>query len=519
MPGCLTRFSIGPLMVCAFALITASLCRAGTGADLSVCLPRAVQSLDPTDHRSRESQIVIKAMFDSLTTRDAALAVRPLLAESFTALNANEWEVRLKPNVRFHNGDALTARDVRFTFHRVIDTGAIDGRTSPRKDLFSPLAEVRVIDDLTVRFITRTPWPVLPLMLSLQEIVPEAYLTAVGTVAFGDAPVGTGPFRFVEKRADQTLILERFDGYVLAGPADAGTDHIPVSRLTITAESDMIRRMALLKRGETDIISEVPVESLTMLVMNPEIEVMARPASRSCFAELNCRKPPFDDRRVRLAMNYAMDRRMIVDTLVQGRGKALATVLPPQTSCRAADLHPYPYLPERARALLHEAGFPDNYRVSIWCEKNHQPFAGVIAMYLSRCGVPSRVVTANRKEGLDAMRRLSADILVSSWGNATFDPMDILWPKFKRGGRGNYSGYANSEADNLLVRAESSSDTAQRTSFYEAVQRIVYHDVPMIFGYAAEEFYATRSRVKGFNPSPTGMLELQTVRVDPGGSR
>lgn len=501
------------------ALLMAFPAGAVMGADLTVCLPRTVQSLDPTDHRSRETQIVIKAIFDSLTTRDAELNVKPLLAESYKALNPHMWEFRLKAGVRFHNGDPLTARDVRFTFQRVIASGAIDGRTSPRKDLFAPLADVRVIDDLTVRFMTLTPWPILPLMLSLQEIVPEGYLNSVGTKAFVQAPVGTGPFRYVEKRVDQALVLERFDNYFNAGQADDDSSTIPVHRLIVTAEPDVIRRIAMLKRGEVDIISEVPVESLTMLAMNPDIKVIARPASRSFFAEFNCRKPPFDDRRVRLAMNYAMDRRMIIDILAQGRGESLPTVLLPETSGHARGLHPYPYLPERARTLLHEAGFPESYRVSIWCDKNDEPHAGVIAMFLSKCGVASQIVTTENGEGINAMRTLEADILVSSWGNATFDPMDILWPKFKRGGRGNYSGYASKEVDDLLVRAESSLDQEQRTSCYETVQRIVHGDAPMIFGYAAEEFYAFGSRVKGFNPSPTGMLDLQTVRLESGGLR
>lgn len=486
------------------------------GNRLAICLPGSVDTLDPTDYRSRETQMVIKAMFDSLTTRDGDMNVVPQLAESFEALNSTLWEFRLKKGVHFHNGDVMTARDVRFTFERVIRDGAINGHTSARQSLFGPLTDVIVVNDYTVRFKTMTPWPILPLMMTLQEIVPETYMTTTGTSGFVQAPVGTGPFRFVEKKNDHTFVLERFKGYHASSTLAPSLESVPVNRLVFIFESDMVRRIAMLKRGDVDIISQVPPESLSMFELNPDIHVLACPASRSYFAELNCRKKPFDDRRVRIAMNYAMDMRMIVNTVLRGRGQVLPTLLLPEAFSYDPSLNPYPYVPEKAISLLKETGFKMDHTMTIYCQKTDESFAGAIAHYLSRIGIRSRITTGEKQGVIDAMKTGKADMLVSSWGNTSLDPVGILLPKLSKDGRGNYSGYSNIQVDELFSKAESTLDQESRKNLYRDIQRIIHDDAPMIFGYSAEEFYAVRSRVRGFRPTMTGMLDLNDVSIEKG---
>lgn len=486
------------------------------GNGLVVCIPSPIVSLDPTDYRDRNTQSVLKNMFDSLTTRDRNMKVVPQLAESWENLDETTWEFKLRRGVTFHNGDPFTAKDVRFTLNRVIEEGALDGKTSPRKSLLGPIAGVRMLDDFTVQIQTKKPWAILPLMLSLQEIVPAEYMQSTGSEGFQKSPVGTGPFRFVRAENDEHLVLERFEEYYGGSPGNPPVQAAPLRHLIFKAVPERIERIAMLKRGECDIITHAPPEAAPILEMMPGIDVVIGPATISYFAEINCVKPPLNDRRIRLAMNYAVDMHTAVDLILQGHGKVLPAVLLPNSFAYHSSQKPYPYHPELAKELLKNAGFAEGSSIAIYCSEDNRQFANIIALFLTRVGIRPDIhpVKRDRPEALG--ENAPWDLFVTSWGNSTLDPSGVLEPKFHTGGQGNYSGYANEEVDQLLSQAESTWDSEERRNYYEKVQEIIYHDVPMIFGYAAEEMYGVRGKVKNFIPSPTGMMDMHDVFLEEG---
>jgi peptide/nickel transport system substrate-binding protein len=483
---------------------------------LIVCIPSPILSLDPTSYRDRNTQMVLKNMFDSLTTRDDHMRVIPQLAESWKALGDTHWEFKLRRDVKFHNGDAFTAEDVRFTLRRVVMEGALDGKTSPRKGLLGPLAGVRIVDEYTVQIETEKPWAILPLMLTLQEMVPKKYLKALGAEGFRMNPIGTGPFRFVRAEGEELLILERFEDYYGGSSENPPVQVAPLEYLLFKTVPERTERIALLKKGECDIITHLPSESVGILEMVPDIKVLRGPATRSYFGEMNCAKPPFNDRRIRLAMNYAVDMQAVVDHILKGHGKVLPTVLLANAFAYHASQKPYPYNPELAKKLLADAGFPEGFSITINCIEDNRQFASIIAFFLTKVGVRSviHVVARDRPGALgeDALW----DILVTSWGNSTLDPVGVLVPKFSTGGRGNYSNYSNKEVDRLLSQAEGTLDLQLRENCYKTVQEIIYSDVPMIFGYSAEEIYGVREKVKNFIPSPCGMMNMHDVSIQKG---
>ena len=479
-----------------------------------VGISSTILSLDPTNHRDRDTQMVIKNMFDSLTTRDRHLLVVPQLAESWTSLDLTTWEFKLRKGVKFHNGDDFTANDVKFTLDRVIIEGALDGKTSPRKTLLGRISSVTIVDKHTVRINTEKPWPILPLMLTLQEIVPEAYMKRVGSLKFENAPVGTGPFEFVGKQKNETLVLKRFEGYYGGSPENPPVQIAPVKHLTFQTVTNQALRTARLKKGRVDIITTVPLEAIPLLDILPDITVMGQPATRSYFADLNCTKPPFNDPRVRVAVNYAMDMRMIVNTMFQGKARILPTILLQQAFAFNDHLLPYPYDPEKARELILQSNFPENYTVKIVCIEKYRKFANGISLFLSKAGVKSMITIGEKNAVRAAMKNNEADMLVTSWGNTTLDPVGILLPKLKSNGRGNFSGYSNQRVDQALLSAESILSSEQRDAYYKEVQGIIYREAPMLFGYASEEFYGVRKRIKGFYPSATGMLNFHDVYTE-----
>lgn len=480
---------------------------------LVICIPSPIVSLDPTKYRDRNTQIALKNMFDSLTTRDANMKVVPQLAESWKILDDTTWEFRLRRGVKFHNGDDFTAEDVKFTLERVVKEGALDGKTSPRKSLLGPLSRVKIIDERTVQVETEKPWPILPLMLTLQEILPERYMKAVGSQGFLRNPIGTGPFRFVRAGGRELLIFERFEDYYGGSPEILPVQVAPLKHLIFKAVLVKAERIAMLKKGECDIITHVPPEAVPILQATPGIKVLSCPATRSYFAEINSIKPPFNDRRIRLAMNYAVDMQAVVDHVLQGHGKALPTVLLPNAFAYNSSLKPYTYNRELVRKLLEDSGFPEGRSVTINCIKNDRNFANIIAAFLTRVGVKSAINIVDHRRPEACGKNAKWDIFVGSWGNSTLDPVGILVPKFSTGARGNFSKYSNEEVDELFSLAEDTLNPQLRENYYKKVQEIIYKYVPMIFGYAAEEFYAVRERVKNFMPSSSGMMNMHDVYI------
>lgn len=483
---------------------------------LVICLPSPIVSLDPTNYPDGNTQIVIKNIFDSLTTRDARMKVVPQLAESWRVLNDTTWEFKLRQGVKFHNGDDLTAEDVKFTLERVTKELGIDGqKTSPRKSLLGPISKVEAIDDHTIRIETKKPWSILALMLTMQEIIPKKYLLATGSEGFKKAPVGTGPFRFV-RLENENLILRRFEEYYGGAPANPPVQKAPIEQLVFKTAPVLANRIAMFKKGECDIITHVSPEVLPILKLVPQIRVLSRPATRSYFGELNVMKYPFTELRIRQAMNYAFDVQAYIDLFLKGHGTVLSTVLLPNAFAYHNTLKPYPYNPKLAKKLLHDAGYPEWYDITINCDEKYRQFANALAIFLSKLGLHPSVNVMPKADARLSMIRLQADILVTSWGNSTLDPAGIILPKFKSLGRANFSNYKNKEVDLLLSRSENTLDLKKRENYYKRIQEIIYKDAPMIFGYAAEEFYGVREKVINFQPSPSGMLNMHDVSIKNG---
>lgn len=479
-----------------------------------ICLPAGIDTFDPTNHRSRITQIVIKNIFDSLTTRNNRNHVIPQLAESWRLLEDTRWQFNLRRDVLFHNGQPLTAKDVKFTIERVIHEGALDGATSPRKNLLDSILKVVIVNDYTVNIHTRYPWPNLPLMLSLQEIVPASYFQTVGAKGFYAHPVGAGPFKVAHHEDGKEILLERFDNYYCRSNQRPPVQEAQVQYVIFKEVASCLDQLALLKKGQCDIIFNVPPESIPVLKMSPHIRLLKIPATKSYFAEINCAKPPLNDFRIRQAFNYAVDMEATRTHKLQGHGSVLPTVLLPHAFGYNPHLQPYAYDLNKARQLLKEAAYSKDRPIVIYCNHDDLLFADSISLYLTKLGLKTRMVRVSSSRPQIIGAKAPWDIFVGSWGNSTLDPAGILPPKFRSQGYANFSGYASFTLDDLLLKAQRSMDAVERAEYYHRIQDIIYNDAPMIFGYAPDEFYAIDKRVKNFKPSSTGMIELHDVFVE-----
>lgn len=314
-----------------------------------------ILSLDPAAYRDRDTETVIRNIYDGLVTRTPDGEVVPEIAESWEQPDPTTYIFKLRRGIKFHNGEELTADDVVFTFERILADDGLDGQPSPRKGLVEPLQSVEKVDDYTVRMKLAKPSAAFLQLLVHTQIVPKDYVEEVGSRGLSEHPVGAGPFKFVEGSLDGQIVLERFDGYYGGSPELPPVGPAKVRRVVFRMMPEPATRIAALKSGEVHIVQEVPPDMVADLERDPNVQVKVTQGTRLYMIELN--NKVLSDPRVRQALNYAIDWDAILQELYQGHAHRVATAMLPSGFGYHEGLEPYPYDPEKAKQLLREAGY------------------------------------------------------------------------------------------------------------------------------------------------------------------
>lgn len=317
----------------------------------------SIITLDPAMHRDRKTETVIRNIFDGLVTRTTRDRVVPELATGWTQPSPTVYEFTLRRGATFHNGDPVTADDVVFTFDRILREGAVGGQSSPRKGLLGPLQKVEKVGEDRIRFTLAQPFPPFLQALVHFQIVPMNYIRQVGDRAFAERPIGAGPFRFVGGALDSQIVLQRYDRYYGGSPALPPVGPAPAAGAVFRMMPEPATRVAALKAGEVHIVEDLPIDLLPDLERDPQVYVKTTQGTRVYGVELNNARPPFNNVKVRQAMNYAVNWEAILKNVYRGYARRLATVFLPSGFGYKPDLKPYPFDQNKARQLLREAGF------------------------------------------------------------------------------------------------------------------------------------------------------------------
>ncbi len=499
-------------------MLAATVALPATGAELRVGFSQDAQTLDPANHRNRETETIIRNMCDGILTRDAKMKVVPEIAESYTQVDAKTWDFKIRSGLKTHSGAPFTAADVAFSINRLTRDNAMGGQTSPRKSLLGPVTSAEVVDGSTVRLTMSAPWAILPAMLPFQEMVSEAHVKKVGDAAVATSVDCVGPYKLVEWRRGDAIIMARDPNYY-GGAADIPpVGPAKPDRVIFKIIPENASRVAALLAGEVDIINELPASALKQVEASDKAKVMAVNGTRTFFLALNMAKKPFDDVRVRKALNHAIDRKLIIDRILAGRATALNGVMSPDAFAFNDALPEYKHDAVLAKKLLAEAGHPNGIELTIDTTGAFKQTAEAIAALMARAGIRAKVQVW---EGAvlspmwaNAEKRAERDVYLISWGNGALDPSDIMVPTLRTKGRGNFAGYSNAKVDALLDAAETEVDQMKRAAMYKEAQAIVNADAPWVFLWLPQDLYGVSKRLKGWQPSADSRINLHDASVD-----
>jgi peptide/nickel transport system substrate-binding protein len=476
------------------------------------------QAADPNtlDHKylkGRDTQNVLRLMFDSLYHRDNNMQIVPWLATSYENPDELTWRFHLRQGVKFHNGNDFTANDVKFTLGRLVED---DSQFSTRKYV----DRVEVVDDYTVDIITIEPYAAFMTRVVLWHMTDEEYFEEVGADGFASAPIGTGPFTFVEWVKDERVVFEANRDYWGGSPK--------IKTVIFTPIPEAATRIAALEAGDVDIIA-VPPEYVDQA---PEgVEVVTVPGTTAYFLAMNVSMEPFDDVRVRQAMNYAIDVESIIENVLNGLARRLDNPLLPEAFGYIAT-PVYSYDPDKAKSLLAEAGYPDGFEMELDTRPSYKEMAEVLVGQLSALGIKVNVNVMESAAFYAQYEPGYSHTALTSWGNSEADADGMLSKQFYSdryscnllGAEGEtgfgdaargcyYTGYANAEVDAAIVAGARDVDPEKRKEYYATAVKIIVEEAPWLFLYNPVEIYAQRDRVQGWVPRSDALIILDEVWV------
>ncbi|MGE0717821.1 MAG: ABC transporter substrate-binding protein [Alphaproteobacteria bacterium] len=499
---------IGVRRILAAALLLAGM-PAAHAQELRIGVQVETTAVDPHFASLSANLALGMQVYSALVDRDEALRLRPGLALSWKMLDETGWEFRLRPGVRFHDGRALTAADVKFSIERV---AAVPNSPSPLTGYTRAIREIEIVDPLTLRVRTDGVFPLLPLYLSgiailsraaLEEVAsPEnrggALLATTEQINAGRGAVGTGPFRFVEWKRGERLVMERFDGYFGEAPQ--------WQRATVVPLSNNAARVAALLSGQVDIIDYVPLADVAGLKRDARLAVADAVTTRIIFLAMDRHRDapplavdaagaplgrnPFHDLRVRRAISMAIDRGAIVARVMEGNAAATGQIMPAGFPGFDSDLPVDRFDPEGARRLLAEAGYPSGFGITLHTPRNRYPndaqIAQAIGQMLGRIGVTVNVVAVPPASFFPASARLEYSFLLTGFGIVTGEPSSFMnfsllsWDAGRGRGAGNRGRYSNPRLDALYDRAVGTADPQAAEALLRQATREAVEDVGFI---------------------------------------
>lgn len=484
------------------------------GGDLVVGVPDNLTGLDPADVNDTLSQSACKLMLQGLYGFDKDMGLIPVLAERYEAdESAKEFTFFLRSGITFHDGAPFDAAAVKTNIDRVADPA----NRLKRQSLLAMVDRVEAVNPQTVRVLLKEPFGAFINNMAH----PGTLMVSPKAIAeFGRElnrhPVGTGPFTFVSWSAD-TLRVKKNAGYWKPGLPKVDT-------VTFRSVPENGARIAMLQTGEAQFIYPLPPEMAAVVQRNANLEIINAPSIIARYASMNVMRKPFDDVRVRQALNHAVDKAAFAKVVYNGYASPLDAPIPPLLGFYSKQ-EPYAYDPAKAKQLLADAGHAGGFETEMWGSNNtqvqralqflQQQLAAVgvkVAVQPLEAGVlDSRIWSVQKPE--DAQIKMYYGGWSSSTGDADWGLRPLLWGKGFPPKLYNTAYYSNPEVDKALEGAIATADPAKRGALYAQAQATIWKDAPWIFLGVENILAAHSKRLTGIYRIPDGGLLVEEAAL------
>jgi len=478
------------------------------------------KSLDPHAVTAVNDFRILMNVYDGLVRyKSGTLEVEPALAESWTISDdGTVYTFALRQGVSFHDGTPFDAEAVKFNFDRMLDENHPyhDTGPFPLSFFFGAVEKVEAVDAQTVRFTLNAPYA--PFLSNLAY--PTGLIVSPAAVEkhgkdFGRNPSGTGPVVFAEWESNAKVVVTRNDGYWDGAPGLEAVVYRPIT--------DANTRVAEMLAGGIDLMVEVPPDNVAAFRSDEQFTVHEQAGPHVWFLILNAKEGPFADKRVRQAVNYAIDKKALVENVLQGTARVASGPTPPAFAWAYNDaLQPYPHDPEKAKELIKAAGH-EGAKLTFYVTEGGSgmldpvPMGAAIQADLAKVGLDVEIETYEWNTFLGKVNpglEGKADMAEMAWMTNDPDTLPYLalrteaWPD-KGGFNSGY--YSNPEVDRLLDAARRSTDQGERARLYKEMQSIVYEDAPWAFIANWKQNAVSSTRVENFGLEPSFFLLLRDV--------
>jgi peptide/nickel transport system substrate-binding protein len=474
-------------------------------------------SLDPAIVTDGESFKVTQNIFDTLILFGKQnTELEPGLATEWsTSEDGLTYTLKLREGVKFHDGTDFNSEAVKVNFERW-KSGNEEKFYYYNSQFGDVIEQINTPDEYTVEFKLKRPLAPFfkNLAMSPFAIASPKALKEQGD-KFGDHPVGTGAFKFGEwKRNDRITVTKNEDYWNEGRPK--------LNEVIFTVIPENSSRLNALKTGEADLIDGVNFSEVESIENDPNLKTFFRPSLNVAYVGLTTTRGPLKDKKVRQALNYAVDKEALLKTFYAGEGQVAANPMPPVVEGYNKDLDPYPYDPKKAKEILKEAGYEDGFEMELWAMPVPRPYmpdgqkiAEAVQSNFADIGVKANIKTYEWATYLEKARLGEADSFLLGWTGDNGDADNFLYVLLDEDaiGSNNYTYYKNPEVHKLLLEAQSTIDKEKRNELYNKAQEIIKDDAPWIPLVHSKPALAGNKTIEGFAPHPTGSDRLDTVEI------
>ncbi len=481
---------------------TASQPATKTGGTLRVGLDVDAGTGDPRLARDTSAFRLKELVFSGLVYIKPDYTPAPQLAERWENPDPKTWIFYLRKGVKFHNGQELKAEDVKYTFETELD----EKLAAPNRSFFTPIQKIDVVDDYTVKFTLDSAYgPFLSYMDF--AILPKSVAEKAGD-QFGNNPIGTGPYKFVSWKRGDTIQLEAFNDYFEGRPK--------LDSIMLKIVPDNSARVVALESGDLDLVlSPLSPQDVTRMQGKAGFKVNRMPAAGYTYISLNTADPALSDVKVRQALSYLVNREQILSTIYKGIGQVAKGPIPPGMWAYASDVPSYDYSPDKAKALLDQAGWkagadgmrakdgkPLKLTIRTHTEDpDRRQVIEVLQAEFTKAGIQADTNVIDFASLINDMTAGKYQIAVIGWLNLA-NPDRAMFRQFTVGGAGNYGKYNNPEVDKLIKDARGTLDQAKAKELYQDATRKIIADAPYIFLQYQEYITIHKSNLNGFVMNP-----------------